>query len=144
MNIHQHPREDYLPKSLGHSQLFCETGWCTVQTDLQACHRAVSKYHCRLRSGLWWWRSSLGVGMNLGLLMHRCFSYSSSSFFPPLPFSSPLTDKQVKEDNIRSVFIRKPVLMLVSGTYWYFTLATQNLEFHARHKRKTSDLFIRF
>ena len=39
----------------------------------------------------------------------------SPSFFPPLPLSSLLTDKQVDEVSIRSVFLKSSLLLLVSG-----------------------------
>lgn len=41
--------------------------------------------------------------------------FPPSFLFPPLLFPSPWTEKQVEEGSVRSVFLKRPVLALVSG-----------------------------
>lgn len=68
--------------------------------------------------------------------------YFPNSFFPPLFFSSPLTDKQAEEGSEKPVLLKRPVFVLVSGICLYFTLTIANLEFNARRKRQSPDLLI--
>ena len=66
----------------------------------------------------------------------------SQLFFSTSVFSSPLTDKQAEEGSVKPVLLKRPVFLLVSGICLYFTLTIANLEFNARHKRQSPDLFI--
>lgn len=84
-----------------------------MQADPQ--QGAVSQCHCHWHSELWWWWPSLGASVSPGLLLHGCLGYFPPSFFPPLTFSSPLTDKQMEVGSVRSVFLKWSVLVLVSG-----------------------------
>lgn len=113
-----------------------------MQADPQAWQGALWQCHGHLHSELWWWGSSVCASMSPGLLVFSCLGWFFPSFFPLLPFSSLLTDKQMEEGSVRSVFLKKSVLALMSGMQRYFTLATVNLEFHGRHMRKSFELFI--
>lgn len=68
--------------------------------------------------------------------------YFPSSFFLPLFFSSPLTDKQAEEGSEKPVLLKRPVFVLVPGICLYFTLTIAKLEFNPRCKRQSPDLLI--
>lgn len=134
-----HPRENYQCKIFGEYDFFLlnwmiwraswpsemSQGWFTEPLWFAPWAMVLVFLGCACEPGSLW-----GLG------------YFPNSFFPPLFFSSPLTDKQAEEGSEKPVLLKRPVFVLVSGICLYFTLTIANLEFNARRKRQSPDLLI--